>query len=182
MERLPFYRDWVCLCHPWQNAGFQSVPSRSKGIQRLPVAENDSFLTFVHNELAPCHKICHRVLPHKGLVVAFVTDDGWHRSSAGFSLLDLLLHIAVGVTHRANNMRCCLICLQLTAAGRAAEMHQIVEAVIRNELRVTDRTLSVLAFRLIVNYAISAARSNHRRHAIRLTVNAVSAVTADMFA
>ena len=136
----------------------------------------------MNNELAPGRKICHGVLPYKGLVVAFVTDDGWHRSSAGFSLLDLLLHIAVGVTHRANNMRCCLICLQLTAAGRAAEMHQIVEAVIRNELRMTDRTLSVLAFRLIVNYVISAARANHGCHTIRLYVNDISAGTADVFA
>ena len=62
------------------------MASRSESIQGLAVFKEDRFLTFVYDQLGAVVEIFNRVLPDKGIVVAFVFDYAEKSRFFGFHI------------------------------------------------------------------------------------------------
>ena len=110
----------------------------------------------MHDQLTTSDKVRHGVLPHEGLIIAFVIDDGRNSRITHLSLLDLSLHISYGITHRAGDGRCVLCCLKLATAGAATEVYEIAVVFICHQLCLAYRALGIFAFCLIVDHIIAA--------------------------
>ena len=182
MERLALHRQAIELLHLRQDARLQRIAARAEGIQRLAVAQEDSLLALVDDELAASDKVCHRVLPDEGFVVALITDDRRNRRIAHLGLLDFLLYVGHGVAHGACHTCSGLVRLKPAAARRAAEMHLIAEVGVRHQLRMTDGALGPAALGLVIDHAVPAGGAAFGRHPVGLDVDDIAAAAADALA
>lgn len=157
----------------------QRIAPRAEEVERLTVAEEDSLLTFVDDELRAVIEVFNRVLPDERLVVALKFDNAGEAVFLDFLGDDALLHIVDAVAHGAGEFLRTSVGKQTHAALRAGKFYHFVPLSGGVYCFTADGADSFIALRLVKDNVIAAVRTAAACHLIRADVYRVPARAVD---
>ena len=160
----------------------QRIASRTEEVESLTVAEEDSLLTFVDDELRAVIEVLDRVLPDERLIIALEFDDAGKPVLLDLLGDDALLHIIDAVTHRAGVFFRAAVGKQTHAALRAGKFYHSVPLGGSVYCLAADGADGFVTLGLVKDNVVTAVRAAAACHLIRAYVYRVPARAVDFLA
>ena len=161
---------------------FQRVAARAKGVQRLPVAEEDGLLTFVDDELGAEVEILDGVFPDERFAVALVFDDAGKAVLPNLFGLEALGHVVFKIAHRAGVALRPARYAQAHAALAAGELHRFGLFGHGVDGLAADGAARVLPPGLVEDHVVAAMGTGAAGHFVRADVDGIAAGAVDLLA
>ena len=174
-------RELIQFLQHRQLLSFKRVAAGAEKIQRHAVAEEDSFLALVNDELGTVVEVLDRMLPDEGRVVALILDYGGEAVLFDLFLRDSFRDVVVKVTDGADVVRCGLRGPEPDAALRAGKFNGLVLLRLGIDGFAADGAFCRRSLRLVENDLVAAVRALAACKLVRADVDHEAAGAVDLF-